>query len=129
LVFHYDIDKTSLALNAPISTLVHNQIYRLIIARPIRDEQDLSNLLHQFPNLCYLTITLPAIDSHTCLAYIFHNKTARLPHLLCLQACGGTTNLWQEAPYEWLISNTDLKYSSILFHVTYNENYGLVVWL
>ncbi len=118
-----------MALNAPISTLVHNQIYRLIIARPIRDEQDLSNLLHQFPNLRYLTITLPAFDSHMCLANIFHKKTARLPHLICLQAHGGAMNLWKEAPYEWLISNTDLKYSSTLFHATYNENDGLVIWL
>jgi hypothetical protein len=99
------------------------------MARPIRDEADLTHLLHQFPNLRYLFITLPEVDAHICLVHLFTDHPARLPHLICLQARGGASNLWQEAPFEWLISNTDLKHCSTRFHAAYNVNDGLVVWL
>ena len=99
------------------------------MARQIRDEADLIHLLQQFPNLRYLSIKLPAVDAHTCLVRIFTNGTACLPRLICLQAFGGASNLWQEAPFEWLISNTGLKCSSTRFHAAYNVNDGLVVWL
>ena len=129
-MFFYDyLDTTPLDINAPIPTVVHGQIHRLKMARPIANEQDLNDLLQQFPNLRYLSITLPDIDSHLCLARIFFKKHVRLPHLICLQAHGEVKNLWSAAPYEWLISNTDLKYSFGLFHAAYNEHDGLVVWL
>ena len=102
---------------------------RLVLARPIRDEPDLIQLLNQFPSLRYLSITLPTVDAHICLMCIFKDRTARLPHLICLRAHGGAWNLWQEAPFQWLINNTDLKHSSTPFHAVHNEENGLVVWL
>jgi hypothetical protein len=112
-----------------VSTIVHDQVQRLMLARPIRDEADLIELLNQFASLRYLHITLPAVDTHICLTCLFKDRTARLPHLIRLRALGGASNLWHGEPFQWLINKTDLKHSSTPFHAVYNETDGLVIWL
>ncbi len=117
-------------MNAPVSTLVHNHVYKFILRRSIRDEQDLLNVLHQFPNIRFLSLTLPSTDSKGYLFHIFHNNNARLPHLICLQVYGGQASSWSTRPFEWLIKYTPLKYRSTLFYTTYcGRTKRLIIWL
>ncbi|CAF3161638.1 unnamed protein product [Rotaria socialis] len=122
-------DKTPLALNAPFSTLVHGQVHKFNLFRPLRDEQELLNVLHQFPNLRFLSIVLPSRNSKECLINIFDVDNVGLSRLVCLQARNGDAHLWKEAPFEWLIIYTHLKYRLNPFHVNFSERKGLVVWL
>ncbi|CAM4977271.1 unnamed protein product [Rotaria socialis] len=122
-------DKTPLALNAPFSTLVHGQVHKFNLFRPLRDEQELLNVLHQFPNLRFLSIVLPSRNSKECLINIFDVDNVGLSRLVCLQARKEDAHLWKEAPFEWLIIYTRLKYRLNPFHVNFSERKGLVVWL
>ncbi|CAF4070998.1 unnamed protein product [Rotaria magnacalcarata] len=122
-------DKNPLALNAPFSTVVHGQVHKLNLFRSLHDEQELLNVLHQFPNLRFLSIVLPSRNSKECLMNIFDVDNVGLSHLVCLQARNGDAHLWKEAPFEWLITYTHLKYRSNPFHVNFSERKGLIVWL
>ncbi len=103
-------------------------MYKLTLNRPIHNEQDLLNILHQFPNLRFLSINLPSTILKECLYYIFHNNNARLPHLICLQVYGDG---WLMTPDdEWLTTYTPLKYRSIPFHAEFRHYEDrLIVWL
>lgn len=114
-------------MNAPLSTLVHNQINKFILKRPIHDEQDLLNVLHQFPNVRLLSLTFPRTNLKDYLFHIFHNNNASLPRLICLQVYGVE---YMKEPFEWLITHTPLKYRSTSFNVTYCISESrLIIWL
>jgi len=119
-----------LDLNAPLSTLVHSQVNKLILRRPIRDGQDLLNVLHQFPNVFILVLNLPLTNSKYYLFHILDNNNTHLPNLLCLHIYGGEWKLWSGKPLEWLITYTPLKYRSTPFYTTFNyDTKGLIIWL
>jgi len=108
---------------------MHGQVHKLNLFRPLRDKQDLLDVLHQFPNLRFLSITLPLMNSKECLIDIFDAENVRLSHPVCLQPRDGEVHLWNKVPLEWLTAYTHLKYRLTLFHVSFCERQGLVIWL
>jgi hypothetical protein len=117
-------------LNVPLSTLVHSQVNKLILRRQIHDEQDLLNVLHQFPNVFILSLNLPSTNSKDYLFHILHNSNACLPNLICLHIYGGESQLWSAEPLEWLITYTPLKYRSTPFFTIFDDRVKrLIIWL
>jgi hypothetical protein len=117
-------------LNVPLSPIVHSQVNKFILKRRIRDEQDLLNILHQFPNLRFLSLDLPTTNSKDYLFHIFQNNNARLPHLISLEVYGGEYASWFLKPFEWLIIYTPLKYRSTPFYtIYYHQTKRLIIWL
>jgi hypothetical protein len=113
-------------------------IRHLIVKRRLIDENEISIIHHQYPHVKYFELLFPLREERffCCLKTLFnindqneqHSYWNKLIHFRTIYTYEQTIIFDKEQFYDWLISNTDLKFHSNSFIV--NTSYSILsIWL
>ncbi|CAF3652660.1 unnamed protein product [Rotaria sp. Silwood1] len=123
-----------------IQSIVQPYIHHLIVERRLIDEQEISSLAHQYPNVKYLQLLFPLDNSLflRCFQVLFSmddssDKKLRfwseLINFSTKYVYGQSNGILSDGKFhQWLIDNTDLKYHTLIFYANCS-NSMFSIWL
>ncbi|CAF4987256.1 unnamed protein product, partial [Rotaria sp. Silwood1] len=123
-----------------IQSIVQPYIHHLIVERRLIDEQEISSLAHQYPNVKYLELLFPLDNSLflRCFQVLFSmddssDKKLRfwsgLINFSTKYVYGQSNGILSDGKFhQWLIDNTDLKYHTLIFYANCS-NSMFSIWL
>ncbi|CAF1455040.1 unnamed protein product [Rotaria sordida] len=137
------ITKLILTEETPISSItsiVQPYIHHLIVERRLIDEQEISSLAYQYPNVKYLQLLFP-LDHSSFRRYFqvlfsmdgSNDKKSRfwsgLINFSTKYVYGQANGIRSDGKFhQWLIENTDLKYHTLIFYANCS-NSMFSIWL
>ncbi len=118
-----------------MNSIQQGSIRHLIVKRRLIDENEISIIHHQYPNVKYLELLFPLEEKRflCCFKTLFNldnqNYWNNLIHFRTMFTYEQVHGYFDEEQFHsWLISNTDLKFHSIPFIVNVSHP-TLSIWL